>query len=148
MAQIAKCCQLFPKACLLSVIILNTHVFHPEKSWPKRRRSWRWPRTNCTLPSFFFVVGSGRSLLWPFCFVDFLDFVFAEGPVFTIAKHPKWFFLYRWIIQAEMNERNRNSTELLLLVLDIPNFVRKETKSKREPKSIWDTEIFWQCFLW
>lgn len=38
---------------------------------------------------YFFVVGSGRSLLWPFCFVDFLDFVFAEGPVFTIAKHPK-----------------------------------------------------------
>lgn len=35
-----------------------------------------------------------------------------------------------------MNEHNRNSTELLLLVLDIPICVRKETKSKMEPKSM------------
>lgn len=51
------------------------------------REDDRAPTARC-LP-LFFCCGFGKESVVAVLFVDFLDFVFAEGPVFTIAKHPK-----------------------------------------------------------
>lgn len=54
----------------------------------------------------FFCCGFGKESVVAVLFVDFLDFVFAEGPVFTIAKHPKLLFIP--LINSGRNERTQS----------------------------------------